>query len=219
MRDYRAQSSPVASSSRPAVFSVPLTSAGLPEVRSSQLLDRPPQVTSISAIIAPDVLSLPVQTAPVRAQSFQFAPPTKTLISFLSTSQESSVQSISRDALLEAARLLRTRIQPPDDVIKLEDRLHFVLQPSLETLIVRQALEFPLAPFPFQLQGVAFLYPRISALLADEMGLGKTMQAITALRMLLRAGRFTACCWCVPSRWSRVGSASFPYGRRNCRWR
>ena len=32
------------------------------------------------------------------------------------------------------------------------------------------------------------MYPRYSAILADEMGLGKTMQAITAVRMLLRSG-------------------------------
>ena len=35
---------------------------------------------------------------------------------------------------------------------------------------------------------MAFLYPRVAAILADEMGLGKTMQAITAMRVLIRAG-------------------------------
>ncbi len=35
---------------------------------------------------------------------------------------------------------------------------------------------------------MAFLYPRYAAVLADEMGLGKTMQAITAIRLLLRSG-------------------------------
>ena len=42
--------------------------------------------------------------------------------------------------------------------------------------------------FPFQFEGVAFLYPRHAAILADEMGLGKTMQAITAIRLLLHRG-------------------------------
>ena len=50
------------------------------------------------------------------------------------------------------------------------------------------ALEFPFEPFPYQLAGIAFLYPRHAAVLADEMGLGKTMQAITAIRLLLYAG-------------------------------
>jgi SNF2 family DNA or RNA helicase len=46
----------------------------------------------------------------------------------------------------------------------------------------------PFQPFPFQFEGVAFLYPRHAAILADEMGLGKSMQAITAIRLLLRRG-------------------------------
>jgi hypothetical protein len=82
----------------------------------------------------------------------------------------------------------QTRIAPPGDVIKLQDRLYYVLQPPLETLLQSDALDFPFEPFAYQYQGVAFLYPRYSAILADEMGLGKTMQAITAMRMLLRAG-------------------------------
>lgn len=81
-----------------------------------------------------------------------------------------------------------TRIAPPSDLIKLEDRLHYVLQPSLELLLRAEALRFPFEPFPFQFEGVAFLYPRQNAILADEMGLGKTMQAITAIRLLLHRG-------------------------------
>jgi len=49
-------------------------------------------------------------------------------------------------------------------------------------------MRFPFEPFPYQFGGVAFLYPRYAAILADEMGLGKTMQAITAIRMLVRSG-------------------------------
>lgn len=81
-----------------------------------------------------------------------------------------------------------TRIAPPDDVIKLQDRLYYVLQPSLESLVATNSLEFPFEPFPYQLAGIAFLYPRYSAILADEMGLGKTMQAISTIRLLLYAG-------------------------------
>ncbi|MCC6127219.1 MAG: DEAD/DEAH box helicase [Pirellulales bacterium] len=81
-----------------------------------------------------------------------------------------------------------TRIKPPRDVIKLEDRLCYLLQPSLEALLSEGALGFPFRPFPYQFEGVAFLYPRHAAILADEMGLGKTMQAITAVRLLLHRG-------------------------------
>ncbi len=81
-----------------------------------------------------------------------------------------------------------TRIAPPSDVIKLQDRLYYVLQPSLESLVTSHSLEFPFEPFPYQFEGIAFLYSRYSAVLADEMGLGKTMQAISTIRLLLYAG-------------------------------
>ena len=82
----------------------------------------------------------------------------------------------------------RTRIKPPKDVIKLEDRLFFTLQPPLESILSNRTMRFPFKPFEFQYEGVAFLFPRYSAILADEMGLGKTMQAITSMRLLLRTG-------------------------------
>ncbi len=73
-------------------------------------------------------------------------------------------------------------------MIKLEDRLFYLLQPSLESLIGEASLSMPARPFHYQFEGIAFLYPRYAAVLADEMGLGKTMQAITAIRLLLHAG-------------------------------
>ena len=82
----------------------------------------------------------------------------------------------------------RTRIAPPKDVIKLEDRLLLTLQPPLESILSSRTMRFPFKPFDFQYEGIAFLFPRYSAILADEMGLGKTMQAITSMRLLLRTG-------------------------------
>ena len=82
-----------------------------------------------------------------------------------------------------------TRFRPPHDLIKLEDRLRLLLQPPLESLLAASELRFPFTPFSFQLDGVAFLYPRHRAVLADEMGLGKTMQAITAIRVLVHQGQ------------------------------
>jgi SNF2 family DNA or RNA helicase len=81
-----------------------------------------------------------------------------------------------------------TRIRPPRDVVKLADRLRMLLEPPLESLLSAESLRFAHTPFPFQLDGVAFLYPRHEAVLADEMGLGKTMQAITAVRLLAHHG-------------------------------
>src|SRR5690606_27239999 len=82
----------------------------------------------------------------------------------------------------------RTKFKPPSDVVKLEDRLYYLLQPPLETILAGAEIEFPFEPFPYQFEGIAFLYPRWSAVLADEMGLGKTMQAISTIRLLLAAG-------------------------------
>jgi len=81
-----------------------------------------------------------------------------------------------------------TRIRPPADVVKLEDRLYYLLQPPLELLVGSEQLDFPFEPFPYQLDGIAFLFPRYAAVLADEMGLGKTMQAISTMRLLLCSG-------------------------------
>ena len=82
----------------------------------------------------------------------------------------------------------KTRLSPPRNLIRLEDRLYYVLQPPLESIVQNAKLTFPFQPFPYQMDGIAFLYSRSSAILADEMGLGKTMQAITAIRMLLLSG-------------------------------
>lgn len=81
-----------------------------------------------------------------------------------------------------------TRIRPPRDVVKLEDRLNYLLQPPLENLLAAEALDFPFRPFPYQLDGIAYLYPRHEAVLADEMGLGKTMQTVVSLRLLAHQG-------------------------------
>ena len=81
-----------------------------------------------------------------------------------------------------------TRVQPPRELVKLEDRLRLLLQPSIECLAGASQLTFPCEPFEHQLSGASFLYARRTAVLADEMGLGKTMQAVTAARLLLHAG-------------------------------
>jgi SNF2 family DNA or RNA helicase len=81
-----------------------------------------------------------------------------------------------------------TRIRPPRDIVKFEDRLTYLLQPPLENLLAAEALTFPFQPFPYQLDGIAYLYPRREAVLADEMGLGKTMQTVVTMRLLAHQG-------------------------------
>jgi SNF2 family DNA or RNA helicase len=58
----------------------------------------------------------------------------------------------------------------------------------LENLFAGRQVKLPFKPYPYQLEGVAFLMPRHAALLADEMGLGKTIQTILAIRLLFHAG-------------------------------
>lgn len=72
--------------------------------------------------------------------------------------------------------------------MKLEDRLLCLLQPPIESLLNAESLPMPFEPFPYQMEGIAFLCPRRHAVVADEMGLGKTMQAITAMRILAHRG-------------------------------
>ena len=137
----------------------------------------------IDSAAAPQVITLKVPRAAPRTYSFTF-PESASIPPSLRPSIPPSLPRTASPAPPHTA----TRIKPPGDIIKLEDRLYYVLQPPLETLLQSDALHFPFEPFPYQYQGVAFLYPRFSAILADEMGLGKTMQAITSIRMLLRSG-------------------------------
>src|SRR5262245_30004696 len=85
-------------------------------------------------------------------------------------------------------RPTRTRLRPPGEQVVFKDRLLYLLQPPLEDLFAGKQIQLPFQPFPYQLQGIAFLMPRYHALLADEMGLGKTAQVIIALRLLFHGG-------------------------------
>jgi SNF2 family DNA or RNA helicase len=82
----------------------------------------------------------------------------------------------------------RTRLRPSGNAGGVRERLLYLLQPPLENLFAGKQVRLPGEPYPYQLEGIAFLMPRHAALLADEMGLGKTMQAILALRLLFHSG-------------------------------
>jgi SNF2 family DNA or RNA helicase len=80
------------------------------------------------------------------------------------------------------------RLRPTSDTVVFKDRLLYLLQPPLQDRFGHQQVSLPFQPYPYQLQGIAFLMPRHAALIADEMGLGKTAQVIIALRLLFHAG-------------------------------
>ena len=148
------------------------------------------------------VMSLPMGAAKIRTSSYQFSaneawkvPTRPSVVASNGPAVATATPVMSSDAsvadptaAMETEPRKFTRIKPPGDCIKLADRLFYVLQPALETIIGDGHLEFPFHPFPYQFEGVAFLYARVAAVLADEMGLGKTMQAITTIRLLLHAG-------------------------------
>ncbi len=137
----------------------------------------------------PQAVSIPIGRSPVRVRSFRFPDPNEEAplpAEAAPTLPISGGRSLAPAVDVTIRPAGTTRIGPPGDVIKLKDRLQYLLQPSLESILAEGSLAFPFHPFPFQLEGVAFLYPRHAAILADEMGLGKTMQAITAIRLLLR---------------------------------
>jgi SNF2 family DNA or RNA helicase len=150
---------------------------------SSQLSQAKPAAISLPLIDnLPRTITIPITHPAVRVRSFVFCKPVQMPALPSPAINRPSQQSVVSNYQQSTHS---TRIKPPGDIIKLEDRLHYLLQPSLESLLSEGALTFPCRPFPYQFEGMAFLYPRHAAILADEMGLGKTMQAITAIRLLL----------------------------------
>jgi SNF2 family DNA or RNA helicase len=132
-------------------------------------------------------MSLKIGRRPLRCVSFVFPESSASATPLVPPSAEPRPKT-APPAVDEAGNSpRRTRIRPPGDIIKLQDRLYYLLQPPLENIVSGQ-IHLPFEPFPYQLEGMAFLYPRYAAILADEMGLGKTMQAISTVRLLLRSG-------------------------------
>ncbi|MFW6125283.1 MAG: SNF2-related protein, partial [Pirellulales bacterium] len=156
---------------------------GRPRVRRARLeAVRPTAVDIPVGEERPRVVGVALRPPPIRVRSFTFDSSAADDASGFAPSAAGAGQR----AAAPGTRRGSTPIRPPGDVVKLEDRLNYLLQPSIEVLLAERSLDFPCRPFAYQLEGVAFLYPRHAAILADEMGLGKTMQAITAVRLLLR---------------------------------
>ncbi|MGQ9504488.1 MAG: DEAD/DEAH box helicase [Thermogutta sp.] len=159
-----------------------------PKVLSLQVVAPSITVRSFFFLATEDVVLEDKRHSPAAAAEVSSPAPGEQITDPASTASHIGHQCRKEDLLKLIAAGRQHRIQPPEDVIKLEDRLHYLLQPSLEAILAERRLEFPFTPFPYQLEGIAFLFPRHAAILADEMGLGKTMQAITAIRLLLRCG-------------------------------
>jgi len=152
-------------------------------------LNRPPKISvrrAVTELREPRVIPVRLRTPSIKAIGFTFPESPAWTASARGATKPAQDQPVAGQKKPSKKKV--TRIAPPNDIIKLQDRLYYVLQPSLESLVTSNSLEFPFEPFPYQLEGIAFLYPRYSAILADEMGLGKTMQAIVTIRLLLCSG-------------------------------
>ena len=149
------------------------------------------------AIPRPPVLRMPVVPPAAVVERIELAIPRPAVRSFRfermeqvpAAPQPPRAEPQVRAAAAAVRPARRARLVPPRDVVKPEEKFFYLLQPDLETMLQADRLEFPRQPFPFQLDGMAFLVPRHAAVLADEMGLGKSMQAISSIRLLVRTGQ------------------------------
>ncbi len=167
---------------QPEVRSFPSISVSVPVTSPFQKSIRRPEQLPMCPLHwegeTPRVVSIAIDHVAVASRSYFFTP----------LPVEAPAELASWVGVTAAGSRSITRVKAPRDVIRLEDRLNYVLQPPLEMILAERSLAFPCQPFPYQFEGVAFLYPRQAAVLADEMGLGKTMQAITTIRLLIRSG-------------------------------
>lgn len=157
-------------------------------IRDSRLLSSPPWVRSLGK------LDLHVQTEawkfPAPPPEFDRPPPPRSerAPETITNRQVVDLPEWPEDTESPAEPKRRIRPRPTRDTVVFKDRLLFLLQPPLDGLFQGRSLGVPFEPFPYQLEGIAFLMPRHAALLADEMGLGKTAQTILSLRLMFHQG-------------------------------
>jgi SNF2 family DNA or RNA helicase len=137
----------------------------------------------------PWVRSLGKQALEVSTQGWRFPAPPEMNTSTHRIDTECAVRTgLPVKNQQSRVKIRSTRVRPSDETIIFKDRLFYLLQPPLENLLSGKQLRLASAPYAYQMEGIAFLMPRLGALLADEMGLGKTMQAILALRLSFQSG-------------------------------
>jgi SNF2 family DNA or RNA helicase len=167
---------------------LPIGLLGAPEVEMLSGLARPMAVGIREARLmteAPWIRSLGKLALEVRTEGWRFpAPPAEAAEPPVTAFRPKPDKPQAEGAALPPGR---TRLRPSSDTVVVKERLLYLLQPPLENLFAGKQVRLPLPPYPYQMEGIAFLMPRCAALLADEMGLGKTMQTILALRLLFQA--------------------------------
>ncbi len=150
-------------------------------VREAKLLQDPPWIRSLGK------LSMEVQTDGWRFPAIQDQAPVPLQEKTPAPKLAVTAEAVAPETPAEPSKVA-TKIRPTQDTVVFKERLLYLLQPPLENMFGSRQVRVPFRPYPYQLEGIAFLMPRNAALLADEMGLGKTMQTILALRLLFHAG-------------------------------
>jgi SNF2 family DNA or RNA helicase len=162
-----------------------------PDVRPHPLFERPLQVTLREARLLNDppwVRSLGKLTMEVATEGWRFpAPPSEAGVPGKPRLFRPEMpEEQARPA--DASPKKHVRPRPPRETVVFKERLLYLLQPPLDNVFTGRQVTVPFKPYPYQMEGIAFLMPRHAALLADEMGLGKTAQSILALRLLFYTG-------------------------------
>ena len=131
-------------------FEAPLGAA----VREARLLTQAPWVRSLGK------LEMTVQT-----EGWKFPAPPPELDRPPRPLAEKLEPRLAEPALPDKDRAEKKRIRtrPTSDMVLMKDRLLYLLQPPLDGLFQGKQLEVPFEPFPYQLEGIAFLMPRTSA--------------------------------------------------------
>ena len=153
-----------------------------PNVRETRLLTDSPWVRSVGRL----EMSVHTEGWKFPAPPVELKPPPPRIVTEPAAGRHEKILPQLPDKDQQAKKPIRAK--PTADTVVFKDRLLCLLQPPLDGLFDGRQLEVPFQPFPYQLEGIAFLMPRQSALLADEMGLGKTAQIILSLRLLFHQG-------------------------------
>jgi SNF2 family DNA or RNA helicase len=171
----------------PLVETIPLALSV--ETRPHPRFERPLQATVREARLlgdAPWVRGLGKITLDVTTDGWRFPMPPETLPQRPQVERPRVAAPETESATEHSDKPVR--LKPPRDAVQFKERLLYLLQPPLKNIFSGRQITVPFQPFPYQLEGIAFLMPRHHALLADEMGLGKTAQAILSLRLMFHTG-------------------------------
>ncbi len=161
----------------PSVFGTRFDSPLTVGVREARLLNDSPWARTLGSLVPT-----------VRVEGWKFPTPVGDAPSVPATPPGGAQIPDVPTTFLQKLAARKARPMPSPDNVVFKDRLLYLLQPPLENLFVGKQVSVPFPPYPYQLEGMAFLMPRRSALLADEMGLGKTMQTILSTRLLMQSG-------------------------------